>query len=331
MDVVDRYLRNVRAYLPRGRADDDVAELRENIRAQVEDREERLGRPLTEEERIALLRAHGHPILVAGRYRSDGRSLVLGREVIGPALFPFFRLSLLGVAAVTTLVLAFGAVAAMVGVGRPFPFFRTAVFYLSLQVGISVAVFAGLEAWFRRTAQTWDPRKLPGSERRPPTPGALRAQAVIQIVATLAFLWLWFAFASSAELRGGGLTDLRLGPAWTLLYLGVLASTFLSLGTPILTVLDPDWRRYRWLVSLFSSGAFIAFAAASIWNGDWVLPAAGVADARAASLSVGINKGMVLGLGMAIVATAVVTVVEAIRGAWRELRGPGPALPPPAR
>ena len=54
MDVVDRYLQNVRSYLPGSAQDDFVAELRENIRAQVEDREERLGRPLTEDDLLGL-------------------------------------------------------------------------------------------------------------------------------------------------------------------------------------------------------------------------------------------------------------------------------------
>jgi len=118
MDILERYLQNVRTYLPTGRADDLVTELGANIRAEVEDREERAGRPLTEEEQVALLRAHGRPILVAGHYRSDGRRLVLGREVIGPALFPYFRLSLIAVAAVTGLVIAYGAAASIIGLWR---------------------------------------------------------------------------------------------------------------------------------------------------------------------------------------------------------------------
>jgi hypothetical protein len=325
MDLVDRYLLNVRAFLPRGRADDDVAELRENIRAQVEDREERLGRPLTEEERIALLRAHGHPILVAGRYRSDGRRLVLGREVIGPALFPFFRISLLAVAAVTTLVLAIGAGAAMLGTGPSFPFFRTAVFYLSLQVGISIAVFAGLEAWFRNTAQTWDARKLPGSEKRPPTRAARRVEAAFQVLFTAFALWIWVGIPDPFRLLGDGFSALRPGPAWRLLHLGVTASTALSLVAPALTLVEPGWRRYRWIVSLFSSGAFIAFAAASLWTGGWVVPGSISPAAGAVHLAQRLNTWIAVGLGLAVVVTALATVIEVVRGAWRELRRAGPA------
>lgn len=326
MDVVDRYLLNVRAFLPGGAQDDFVAELRENIRSQVEDREEGLGRPLTEEERIAILRAHGHPLLVAGAYRSDGRRLVLGREVIGPALFPFYRLALIGAGSITMPVLVFGGVASTLGGGPPFPGLRTAVFYLSVLATVATLVFAGLDAWFRRTAQTWDPRKLPASNRIPVTPTARRVQAALQLVATLVVLWLWLTVVPSALQAGAAARDVGLGQAWSLLHLGVTASTGLSLLTPALALLRPDWHRFRWLVSLFSSGAFIAFATASAWSRDWVLPRpsldAGEALAVAARCE-GINRGIVFGLGLGIVITALVTVFEVVRGAWLEYRRGG--------
>ncbi len=319
MDLVERYVLNVRAYLPAGREEDLVAELGENIRTEVEDREEKVGRPLFEEEKVAILRAHGHPFLVAGRYRSDGRSLVLGREVIGPALFPFFRISLLAVAAVTGLVLAFGAVASMVGIGRPIPWFRTAVFYLSLQVGIATLAFAAMEVWFRRTARTWDPRRLP-APRRPPTRTFLRVQAFLQIAFTCVFLWFWVAFPDPVAVAGRAIAGLRTGPAWRYLYLGLLASTLLSLVTPAITLLEPSWRRFRWVVTLFSSGVFIAFACASLWNGAWVVPPSPLSDVDAVDLARRINSWFILGLGVAVFATGLGAVFEVVRGAWREYR-----------
>ncbi len=321
MDLVERYLLNVRTYLPSGRADDLVAELGENIRAEVEDREERAGRPLTEDERVAVLRAHGRPLLVAGHYRSDGRRLVLGREVIGPALFPFFRFSLIAAGAVTGLVIAYGAAASMIGLWRPVPWFRTAVFYLSLQFGIATAIFAGLEIWFRRTAQTWDPRRLP-VPRKPATPGSLRVQAAIQLVAIGIVLWIWAAVPDPLALLGPRLADLRPGPAWRFLYLGVWASTVLSLLTPALTLVRPGLHRFRWLVSLFSGGAFIAFALASLWNGAWVLPADPRSGIEVVDLAVGINAGFKLGLGLTVVVTGFGSVVDVAIGLWRELRRP---------
>ena len=53
--LIDRYLQNVRVSLPAARRDDIVRELAEDIRAQVADREEELGRALTEDEQEALL------------------------------------------------------------------------------------------------------------------------------------------------------------------------------------------------------------------------------------------------------------------------------------
>jgi hypothetical protein len=321
MDVVDLYLLNVRAYLPGGARDDVVAELRENIRSQIEDREEKLGRALAEEERIAILRAHGRPLLVAGAYRSDGRRLVLGREVIGPDLFPFYRLAVLGAAAITILILAFSGVAGMVEGASHLPLFRKAVVDLAVLVGLATLVFALVDARFRRTAGTWDPRKLPASKRIPVAPTTRRIQAGIQIVATLAFLWIWVAVNASPSLVRVGLSDLRLGPAWRLLYLGLVVSTVIALVTPVLTLVQPAWHRFRWLVSLFSSGAFIAFASASMWKGDWVIPASVLPSARLEDVCDGINRGFVFGLGLAIVITALVTVFEVVRGAWREYRG----------
>ena len=68
----------------------------------MEDREEELGRPLDEAEQAAILREHGHPMLVAGRYRTR-------QHLIGPTFFPLYVFALkmgLGVALLVTTVLA---------------------------------------------------------------------------------------------------------------------------------------------------------------------------------------------------------------------------------
>ena len=90
MELVDRYLKAIRSYLPYVQRDDIIRELSENLRSQIEDKEEELGRPLNDAEIEALLKAHGHPLIVAGRYRQDERSFAFGRQLIGPVLFPFY-------------------------------------------------------------------------------------------------------------------------------------------------------------------------------------------------------------------------------------------------
>src|SRR6266849_5165979 len=88
MQIVDRYLKSVKTCLPAAQADDIAKELSENIYAQIEDKENELQRSLTEAEVEAILKQHGHPLLVASRYRQEQRNVSFGRQIIGPALFP---------------------------------------------------------------------------------------------------------------------------------------------------------------------------------------------------------------------------------------------------
>ena len=93
MSLLDRYLASVRSALPEAQRDDIINELSENLRSQIEDQESSLGRPLTDAEVDAMLKQHGHPLIVAARYHQEQRSLSFGREIIGPVLFPFYSRS----------------------------------------------------------------------------------------------------------------------------------------------------------------------------------------------------------------------------------------------
>ena len=90
MEIVDRYLKSVKSCLPAAQADDIIRELSENISSQIEDKEGELNRPLVDSEIEAILKQHGHPLVVASRYRQEQRSVSFGRQIISPALFPFY-------------------------------------------------------------------------------------------------------------------------------------------------------------------------------------------------------------------------------------------------
>ena len=81
MELLDRYLQAVKAFLPKKRQADILSELSENILAQIEDKEAELGRPLNEDEQAAILKQHGHPVIVASRYTTR-------QHLIGPVMFP---------------------------------------------------------------------------------------------------------------------------------------------------------------------------------------------------------------------------------------------------
>ena len=71
MTLLERYLQAVRFFLPSRQQDDIVRELSENLALRDGGSSETLGRQLTEDEQADILRRHGHPMLVAARYRRD--------------------------------------------------------------------------------------------------------------------------------------------------------------------------------------------------------------------------------------------------------------------
>lgn len=103
MDLLERYLDAVAAQLSKDTREDIIAELRDVLLSRFEEREETLGRPLTDAEREDILQAMGHPLVVAARYRKGPQALV------GPELFPFWlfavKAGLLVLAAVHGIVL----------------------------------------------------------------------------------------------------------------------------------------------------------------------------------------------------------------------------------
>src|SRR6266849_9436125 len=190
MQIVDRYLQSVKNCLPRAQADDIIKELSENISSQLEDKEGELGRPLTDAEVETILKQHGHPLLVASRYRQEQRNVSFGGQIIGPALFPFYIRVLkfnLGLTSVILLVIFTALFASGQPVGT-FP--QVFVYQLLIQFAIVTLIFWLMDKHFTRFPDSWDPRKPYGvrhpaltmSEDGPRTP---RATPISQLIALL--------------------------------------------------------------------------------------------------------------------------------------------------
>src|SRR5260370_39958 len=120
MDLLERYLQAVRTYLPTSQQEDILKELGENLRAQMEDKETELGQPLSEDELADILKKHGHPLLVATRYRQS-------RHLIGSTLFPFYWLAMKIILAIVGFGYAVG-VLVMIVAGKTFFFVPGAPF-----------------------------------------------------------------------------------------------------------------------------------------------------------------------------------------------------------
>src|SRR5260370_12410389 len=84
MELLDRYLEAIEFWLPKRQRQDIIAELSEDLRSQIEEKETELGRKLEDAEAEAILKRCGSPLAVASRYRPQ-------QYLIGPTLFPIYR------------------------------------------------------------------------------------------------------------------------------------------------------------------------------------------------------------------------------------------------
>jgi hypothetical protein len=180
MELLDRYLAAVGALLPATQRPDILAELRDALLTQMEERQSQLGRALTTEETEALLKAHGRPAAVAASYRPQ-------RPLIGPLLLPWYVFVLRVVLGISWIVALIGGVTRFVS-GDPLGpllghlvqvLWSSAVATTGTLTVIAVALDRlgaerRLERWVGHAAASWRPaRDLPPLVKAPPvaTPG----------------------------------------------------------------------------------------------------------------------------------------------------------------
>ena len=220
MDLIERYLHAVKGHLPLKQQDDVVAELADDLRSRLDDREAELGRPLDEDEVVAILRQLGRPSHLAARYGS-------WQQLIGPALFPMYVHILkfaMGLALLVNVVLA----AVLLAVGRPpgealrgivaFPFVTaimvfgwvTIVFAL-IDAKVGPAALAEVHSGHKAIFDKWDPRTLPPVPRHRSTVPVW--QVVLDLVGAVLVLGWWLAIPSNPFLLfGPGSAFLAPGP-----------------------------------------------------------------------------------------------------------------------
>jgi hypothetical protein len=228
MELIDRYLHAVKFWLPRNQKNDIIAELSEDLRSQIEEKEAELGRKLDRAEVESILQRCGSPMAVAQRYLPQ-------RSLIGPALFPIYSL------VVRSLILYF------------------LLPWLLLWMGITIfspdfradhpgaALFASLEPWWlactyslffctltfalldrsqdrSHLASTWNPRSLPAVRDPNVIP---RGRSIFEITISVATLGLW-------------------------LDLGAFHRVFHFFG--LTATLSSSWPYFFWALSVLSTG-----------------------------------------------------------------------------
>ena len=329
MDMLDRYLGAVRSYLPkslsRAQQDDIIAELEENLRAEMDDREPERGHPLTAEDEETILQRHGHPMIVAGRYQASQGRVAFGRELIGPALFPLYLRTLWIVMAISLAIYA-AVVTVLTLTGNPLTVggvLTSVVMQVAIQFAALTAIFTVANQYL--PTMRWDARSLPMLPKTQPTQPKERQGERVSRVETLAEIvgivvvvgWLWFAYNQPSLLFGPALEHYRLAPVWQQVALPTLLVLGVSVARGVVSLFRPEWVRLKRVVSVVTDIAGLGILLFLLQADSWVTLANGSAAPGSA------NEFVYYGL----LSTAAVFVLviawdtwKLIRGEWRQRR-----------
>lgn len=246
MDLLDRYMSAVAFWLPSADGRDVTAELREDIRSEIESRETETGRPLSQAEVEEILTRWGHPIRVAERYLPS-------RALIGPALMPVYTVVLQVFAAIFTgWLLILGGLAVYSPAwslgGERLPDALADLFVMALcSFAVVTALFAAAERSTIRVARldTWTAAELSRPGDRRDRRRISRLDAAFELAIGLAVLAWWTGLAtppSSFRL------DDQVVITWTPmpgLYAAITALMAAGVAMSIVNLWQPRWTIQR--------------------------------------------------------------------------------------
>jgi hypothetical protein len=317
MELVDRYLYAVRNGLPKGQQDDIIAELGEDIRSEIEDLETGLGRPVNEAEVVEILKQRGHPTKVAGRYLAQ-------QYLIGPALFPIYRL-VLKIVVLWVLVPVFVFVVGPIAIATALHPSQTLIKTLwdlamsaVFTLGVVTLVFAIMERHpvDVKPFEKWDPRKLPRAPKSvPESRSTPRATAIAELAASLIFSTLYVSWFRTIFDIGG--LHITLTPIWRSMYWPFLAVILVGGAKGYLSLIWPERIRLRFGIRVAINVVTVVLACVLLNAGTWVnLSASGFPVADIAEAAKWTNFGFKIFLGF----TAVMAIGDAIPEGLRIFR-----------
>ena len=259
MELLDRYLESVRKHLPWQRQDDIVAELRANLESQLDEKEEALGRPLTQAEAEAWIKQLGAPIQVAAGYQPQ-------QYLIGPHVFPTYRYVLKLACSWAMIIYSIVAVVQVFATQNPsgttlldallhlpFVLMTTAAWVTLIFAAIEYAVAQGHLRLPALCAPSpgWTPGSLPPLGQDAVTGKKPRsfAQAVAEVVFGILFLgWLLLVPQHPWLLMGPGALYLNASPfqladIWVPIYWCLVALNILQLGWNAQNLARGRWQK----------------------------------------------------------------------------------------
>lgn len=320
MDLLDRYIHAVRFWLPRGQQDDVAAELGEDIRSQIEEQEGKLGRKLTELEVASILKGRGRPMLVANRYRPQ-------QYLIGPVLFPVYRLVMIVVA----LCYAVPWTLTWISLVIFDPFYRShfgagATKVWSNFIGSILVALGAVTLIFvlldrvqpnLKFLKDWDPADLPAVR----DPNRIsRVNSTVEIAANLVLavwwatnMWSTTAFDWSTTVFNRGGVRIIFGPEWKDFLWVFLAISVADVILAAANLARPYW---TWLRASFQLILTIAGSVAFCWIckahilAQIVVP--NLSPSRASEIVTAINTNAAKSFPFAVVACAIIVALSGV-------------------
>jgi hypothetical protein len=310
MDLIDRYLAAIARRLPADKADDIVAEIRDDLLTRQEVREEALGRALDRKEIAALIKEVGHPLVVASRYRSQ-------QYLVGPDAFPFFVATLRIVAMFLALAFAVTAASSVVfghadiahALGRAMSnLFSSAM----LAFGTVTAVFYALErtGFPAEHLAKWRPQDLPEVKDKQPNVWGSAFEVAIGVYFILWWCGLVPFPAYYSNLKGLTLTP---DPVWTAVWWPVLALLVARLVFNLIQWLRPRWKAALAMLAVATAAGGLGLAYMIYQAGHWLTASGTLPAEKLAQIDHGVN----VGIHWAIVGVGAMLVLQGLQEVWR--------------
>lgn len=314
MDLIDRYLAAIARRLPADKADDIVAEIRDDLLTRIEAREDKAGRPLDKSEVSDLIKEMGHPLLVASRYRPQ-------QYLVGPDAFPFFVATLRIVA--MFLAVAFAVTAASRVVFGHADVARAVAQALGDLVnsaitglGIVTVIFFVLErtGFPADHVAKWRPQELPEVKDKQPSVWG----SAFEVAVGVYFILWWCGLVPFpgyySNVKGLTLTP---DPIWAALWWPVLALMVARLICNVVQWLRPRWKMVRGVLSVATAAGGLALLGIIYQAGHWLTAGGTIPGGDIAEIDRSVN----LGIRWAIVMVGAIWVWQCLQELWTLVTG----------
>lgn len=320
MELLERYLQAVGQYLPPRGKGDTLAELCANLLAQMEGREEELGRPLTQGEVADVLERHGHPVIVAARYLPQ-------QHLIGPQWFPIYWFTLKKSFPFVVLAYLVTQVVGIVfqgwrgfniaGAILHFPFVAL-TFWAVVTLGFAFFEYAQGKYFHKVDFQEgWNPNNLPPLETQGKKQPSLAGGIADVIVSALVIAWLLAVPYKPFLILGPGVGYMRgmpfgLTPEWHIFYWQIIALMVVQLGLKTVMLFLQRARQWRKGVDLVVHIVGILILTVMVQARSYLVPGTNVGAMSLHDLVV-INSSINLAFKLVLA----ISVLKLLRDVWK--------------